>query len=276
MPGTRVDSWPAMERSPIPPPPVAMHGTETTQRVVAWSPGFDPGPAASTLPGTLPPRGPMPNVKVINDPEVSLEYEVKAGPSGVKKVELYMTEDDGKTWNSYAEDDDRKSPITFRLPHEGVFGFRLVITSGADLSEGRPLPGTPPEIRLELDMTPPRVEMYEPKGDGLRPDTLILSWSATDRNLADKPVTLEYAETEGNWRVIATGQPAVGSYSWQLPQPLAYVLLRATAVDVAGNRSVAQTNSPVLVDLNKPRGHILGICHKQPTNDVPLAPSGSR
>lgn len=274
LPAARFDAWPPMERQPIPPPVAAGQGNDKMQQVIAWSPGIDPGPAAST-PRAFPPHGPMPNVKVVNDPEVSLEYETKAGPSGVKKVELYVTEDDGKTWSPFAEDSARKSPITFRLPHEGVFGFRLVVTSGADLSEGPPASGTPPEIRLELDMTPPVVQLYEPKGDALRPDTLVLSWSVTDRNLADKPVTLEYAESEGNWQVIAVGQPATGSHSWQLPKPMAYVLLRATAVDAAGNRSVAQTTTPILVDLSKPKGWILGIsapAHKQPASELPLAP----
>jgi hypothetical protein len=258
LPATRVEAWPSMERGPVP-PPLSGRPAEATQRVVAWSPNTDPGPAATAGAGPMPYHGPLPNVAVVSDPQVNLEYEVKTGPSGIKKVELFITEDDGKTWAKFAEDDDKKSPIGFRLPREGLFGFRLVITSGADLSDGPPAPGTPPEIRIELDMTPPVVQLYEPKGDPLRPDTLILSWTATDHNIADRPVTLEYAEADGHWVTIATGQPATGTYSWQLPRPLAYVHLRASAVDIAGNRSVAQTVNPQLVDLNKPKGRILGL-----------------
>jgi len=264
-----VASLPSMERPPLPMPganplaagvnplTAAPAASETTQRVVAWSPNIDPGPAAA-LPGS-PMRG-LPNALVINDPVINLEYEVQAGPSGVKKVEVWLTEDDGRTWRHHGDDNDTRSPVTVTLPGQGIFGVRLVTYSGAELSEGPPQAGDVPDLRMEVDLTPPVVQLYEPKPEGGRPEVLSLSWSCTDRNLTTRPVTLEFADKpDGPWQAIAANLQASGSYSWQPPRGLYFVHLRATAVDTAGNRSIAQTREPILVDLNKTRGRILGI-----------------
>jgi hypothetical protein len=240
--------------------PPAPNPTDSATHVVAWSPNSDPGVAGQGgLPSAAPARGPAPNVLVVNDPQVTLEYDMKAGPSGLSKVELWLTEDEGRTWRPYAEDEDKKSPITVKLPGQGLFGVRLVTTSGAGFSEGPPQPGDPPDLRIEVDTTPPLVQLFEPKADPQRPDALLLSWNAADRNLAPRPVTLEYAEPRGPWVTIATAQAASGSLSWQLPKPMSHVQLRVTAIDMAGNRSVAETREPVPCDYNKPRGRIIGL-----------------
>jgi hypothetical protein len=210
----------------------------------------------------------MPPAQVVSDPQISLEYEVtQYGASGVSKVELWITKDDGRTWQYLTDDPDCKSPINATLPGEGVYGLRLVFHSGLGLSKGPPLAGELPDLRIEVDTTAPVVKLYRPVPDGLRRDTLVISWSASDRNLATKPITLEYAERpEGAWLPIAADLPNTGSYSWQLPPKIAYrVYLRASAVDTAGNRSTAQTENPIPVDLTKPAGRILGIqAHRAP------------
>src|SRR5262249_11417640 len=96
------DALAGMDRA-TPLPPAGSNSTPSSDadagaRVVAWSSNTDPGLPANSLPGTTTARGTLPNVMVVNDPQLSLEYEVKCGPSGVSKVELFLTEDDGKTW----------------------------------------------------------------------------------------------------------------------------------------------------------------------------------
>lgn len=250
---------------------------ESGNRVVAWSSNTDFGPpVVGAGPGnSTAPRPPLPNAFIVNDPQINLEYElVKLGSSGVGKVELWLSDDEGKTWRVYADDPDLKSPIGARLPGQGLFGLRLVTTSGAGLSEGPPQPGDAPEIRIEVDLTPPVVQLFEPKADALRPDLLTLSWQADDRNLAAKPVLVEFAaKPDGPWQPIVAEQAGKGTYSWQPPKELARVFLRVSAIDTAGNRSVAETRESILVDLNKTRGRIVGIGQlQQPRQPTPPAP----
>jgi hypothetical protein len=171
-----------------------------------------------------------------------------------------MTKDDGRNWEFLTDDPDMKSPINATLPGEGIFGLRLVVESGAGLSKGQPQPGDVPEMRIEVDLQPPHVQLHKPEPDRYLRDALVVSWIATDRNLAPRPVRIEYAERpEGPWLPVAADLPGVGTYTWPLPRNVPYrVFLRVIAVDLAGNRTVAETRDPQLIDLTKPDCRLMG------------------
>jgi len=197
-----------------------------------------------------------------NNPNVSLDYQVtKQGPSGVGKVELYLTEDDGRTWRPYAINPNRKPPFNVRLPGEGVFGLKLVVQSGAGLGQRPPQSGDLPQMRIEVDATPPAVKLLYPQADPSRRDALVVAWTANDQNLAPNPITLQWAEhQDGPWNTIAADLTNSGQYTWQLTPNLPYrVYLRIIARDTAGNTGTDQTPEPVLIDLSEPEGKLLGL-----------------
>src|SRR5205823_6039585 len=188
------------------------------------------------------------------------DYKVsRMGPSGVRRAILYMTSNDGQTWTEVAEDRAINYRVTANIPGEGVYGFFLVLESGAGLSRGAPVDGVDqPQKRVEVDVTPPEVNIYEPAPDPINRDTLILRWSATDKNLSNNRVTLEYALGEnGPWVKIADS-PNTGQYSWKVPTNMQTprVFLKVTARDMAGNEGIAKSTKPQLIDLNKPDGEL--------------------
>jgi hypothetical protein len=230
-------------------------------------------PASLNTAGPLP-RMALPSVQVVNLRQIGLDYEVtERGPSGVGKVEVYLTRDDGLTWVKGAESADTHPPIMVPLPEEGVvYGLKLILTSGAGITRGAPMTGEVPEMRVELDTTPPVVKLYEPHLEPGTRDHLLIQWSATDRNLAPTPITLEWSTDPSNdsWKPIAAQLPNTGSYSWQLPAalPSPRVYFRVSAVDTAGNRGVVETHGPLLVDQIKPSGRLIGIAvHTPPPTD---------
>src|SRR6201999_4508829 len=97
-----------------------------------------------------------------------------------------------------------------------------------------------PKLRVQVDLTPPLVRLYEPRPDQYQRDALVISWNASDPNLVSRPVKLEYAERpEGPWQVIANDLLAIGTHTWQMPKNIACrVYLRASAADTAGNRTL--------------------------------------
>jgi hypothetical protein len=205
---------------------------------------------------------------MVNNPAVVLEYQLdKVGPSGIGSVDLWMTQTDGQTWTRWAEDPEVKGLTsggkyqrTVELPGEGVYGFRLVVKSRA--GRGRPAPssGDPPEIRIEVDTTQPVAQLFEPIPDPKQRDALLLRWTAKDRNLSAKPITLEYAaRPDGEWHEIVKDLPNTPEgYSWQVPPNIPVsVYLRLRVRDEAGNEGVAVTSEPQLVDLSEPEGHLL-------------------
>ncbi|CAN5206173.1 hypothetical protein BH10PLA2_BH10PLA2_06530 [soil metagenome] len=199
---------------------------------------------------------------VMNNTQITLNYEVgRVGPSGVSAVELYLTDDEGHTWKRYDEDADLKPPMIVDLPGEGVYGLKLLVKNKAGLHRRPPQDGEAPEMRVEVDMTPPAVKLYRPEPDPRRRDSLVLAWQATDeRSLANNPITLQVAERpEGPWENIASNITNTNRYVWKVKPGLTYVHLRVVARDVAGNQGYDQTQEPILVDLTEPDARITGI-----------------
>ncbi len=75
----------------------------------------------------------------VASPKFGLKYEVEdAGPNGPAAVELFVTNDGGRTWFSRGEDPDRASPFPVDLGGEGTFGLKLVAKSAANQGDQPP------------------------------------------------------------------------------------------------------------------------------------------
>jgi len=212
--------------------------------------------------GQVRPRGPLPPLRYANQLRALLNYEIsRVGPSGVGAVELWLTSDDGRTWRKFAEDHDLTPPMQIDFPGEGVYGLTMIIRSRANLGRAAPQPGEVPEMRVEVDLTPPFGELHQVEADPQRRDTLVFRWNASDRNLVANPISILWSDKEtGPWMPIASEVPNTGRYLWKMPPNLPYmVYLRLEVRDAAGNVGVAQTPKPVLVDLVEPEGKLIGI-----------------
>jgi hypothetical protein len=244
----------------------------TSQRVEAPS---APPPAAPA--NLFPSRGPLPALQFINSNRVTLDYEVaKFGASGVGSVDLYVTRDEGRTWQRMGGEQNPTIPmpadtrgtgtvrrsITAELPGEGVYGFFLVVRSGVGLGKPPPQNGEPPQIRVEVDATPPQATLYRLEPATGTKEALVINWDAKDRNLTTNPITLEWAERrDGRWESIGGADlPNTGHYVWKVPANVPpKVFLRLTVRDTAGNVGVAETQEAITVDLNEPEARFVGI-----------------
>jgi hypothetical protein len=214
-------------------------------------------------------RGGLPEIQYVRDRQVGLEFEIdRKGPSGVKKIETYITQDDGQTWFRYGETTETNSPLQVVLPEkEGVYGFHMVAYSGVMQSEGPPKNGMPPDVRLHVDRTAPIVEWYPPVPDANTANALTLRFSVQDANLAPNSITLEWSrQPNSGWQSIspsnlhnapAPGVPHLRECTWLLPADIPdAVFLRLTARDLAGNVGERITRDAVTVDLQKPTARV--------------------
>jgi hypothetical protein len=258
-------------------PPLTGSGGAGSQ-LVASSNTPAPGKREADPMPSRPARGAMPRLQIINTRKVTLDYEAKLGPSGLGSVELYLTRDDGQKWERLSLDPASVSPIagdatttltpvrrslTVELPGEGRFGFFLVVKSGAGLGKPGPREGDAPQMLVEVDETAPEANLYAPEPDPKQHDSLILRWSASDPNLATKPISLEWAERPtGPWNKIGGGDlPNTPSqYTWKLTSDVPpKVYLRLLVRDTAGNVAKAETAQPILVDLYEPEAQFIGL-----------------
>jgi hypothetical protein len=237
------------------------------------------GPSIGVPPPNPPPsapaqRGPQPGLEYVNTNRVSINYAVdKVGASGLGSVDLYVTRDDGATWQRLTGEQLTASPdpaspspaqrsITADLPGEGRYGFYLIVRSGVGLGKQPPRNGDRPQMRVEVDMTAPEGTLY-----GLQPaqgqsNSVVVRWKASDLNLAERPIRLEWAERKGGpWQVIGEGDlPNTGYYSWKLPERIpGKVYLKMTITDLARNSGVAESAEPVTIDLTEPEARIIGL-----------------
>lgn len=244
-------------------------------------------PAAAWNTGGAPAARPeLPRAQVINFARFDLGYDLEQrGPSGISRVDLWVTRDDGRTWHKWSQHEGKTGSVRVVLDVrenaklEGGYGFRLVPVSGAGLSDREPTPGDAPDMRVVIDVTAPQVDLFPLMSDPNAPDTLLIQWKATDTSFGDEPITLEWSDAPtGPWRPVASNGEApviqatalnapvarklanTGQYAWKVPAGVpARVYLKATARDAAGNVKEVVTREPQLVDLTKPRAKINGI-----------------
>jgi hypothetical protein len=234
--------------------------------VTAAPPAPAPGGA-----GVAAPRGALPPLQIVNKRQAKLSFDVsKFGPSGLGNVEVYVTTDEGNTWNPMTIEGGVQLPpvsemrlnqpvtgsVTVNLPRDNVtYGITVVVKSKAGLGRPKPVAGDVPQIRLELDTTPPEAFLKMPKPDPNQREQMVFLWSAEDRHLAENPVTLEWAErANGPWEIIGEPQlPNTGSYAWKVPANIpAKVYLKLTVRDKAGNASQAVTPEAIPLDTHVP------------------------
>ena len=193
----------------------------------------------------------------------NLEYDVHGvGPAGIAKVELWATQDGGKTWSLMGTDLDKQSPYPVELPDEGIFGFRIVITSGNGLASPPPRSGELADLWVSVDETPPNVRLHcAIYGTGIQSGQLDIRWQVSDALLASRPITLSFSDTaSGPWTTIAAGLENTGQYFWAIDSRTPkQVYLRLEAHDQAGNRAFDVLTDPVDIDGLIPKGRILGI-----------------
>lgn len=192
-----------------------------------------------------------------------LEYSIDAiGPSGVEKVELWITRDQGRNWQRLSIDEDRESPLLVEVEREGLYGFRVVIVAKNGLASPAPRSGDPAELWVAVDRTEPRAEITAAAyGTGVRSGQLDIRWNAIDEFLGPRPVTLLISEQkEGPWATIAAGLPNTGQYFWRADARVPdKFYLRLEVRDGAGNRTAVQTREPIASAGLIPKGRIQGI-----------------
>ncbi|MBN2474105.1 MAG: hypothetical protein JXB62_05835 [Pirellulales bacterium] len=193
---------------------------------------------------------------MVNSRLFELDYDVSSpGPSGIARVELWATRDGGRSWKSFALDDDNRSPLLVKVDEEGIYGFRVVVTGGTGFGGKPPQSGELPDVVVVVDLTRPTARILSAsRGTSDGAGNLIVTWQATDQILADQPVSISLSESPGGpWTTIATGLENTGRYAWPIDDRApATVYLRLEVRDKAGNVGTFETTEPVVLDQRRP------------------------
>jgi hypothetical protein len=213
-------------------------------------------PVDSHVSQHLPPEA----AKRVGSRTFALEYDlVDEGRWGVSQVTLWGTRDGGKTWHTFARDDDNRSPLVATVDDEGLYGFRIVVDSVGGAPTVSPTSGDAPELWVAVDLQRPVIELTAiERGEGNLSDHLIFHWKAEDDNLEPRPIALFYSSRPaGPWSAIATNLEDTGEYAWRVERHVPErFYVRAEARDNAGNLAAFQTRAPIEFAPRDPAGHL--------------------
>ena len=205
-----------------------------------------------------------------NSSKFLLTYNVDAiAPQDIKEVGLWITADGGRSWRKWGIDSDHQSPFAVEVPQEGIYGFRIVVSSNEGLNSRIPRAGDSADMWVRYDATRPSAKITSaPYGRGPNAGKLIINWQASDRQLMLRPITLSYSSRpEGPWTSIASDLRNTGSYVWKVPQSVPdNVYLQLKVIDTAGNVTLDQPRQPINVANLVPRGRINGLQPLRPDN----------
>ncbi|MFM8289945.1 MAG: hypothetical protein ACKOGA_24905 [Planctomycetaceae bacterium] len=186
-------------------------------------------------------RGP----RLVNSLRFQVKYVLQSvAVEDIASVELYLTNDDGATWQLYGTDEDRRSPFLVEVPEPGEYGLQLIVRDKS--GQGLPVPrdGTPPTQKVLVDQRAPELELLgatpQVVGGKLQFD---ITWKAGDEHPAEFPIGIAYAERPaGPWTTIASGLTNSGRHQWEPTGNLpAEIFLRVECRDAAGNLRIAET-----------------------------------
>ncbi len=215
--------------------------------------------------GEVPVRAPG-STLLVSSPRFKLQYAIDdAGPGGPASVELWITQDGGRTWIRRGDDPDRVSPFEIDLGGEGTYGICLVARSASGLGDQPPAPGDPPQSWVEVDGTPPQVQLQPPQiGTGVNAGKVAISWRASDLHLPPKSVSLSWrADQPGAaWQIISEGLENTGQFVWSVPATVLQKFhLKVEAADTVGHKGAADTTDTggIMVDRSRPRSRIIGL-----------------
>lgn len=221
---------------------------ERTQSVAALIPHASPAPSRAS---------------VVNTRNLGFDYDLSGvGKSNVSIVQVWATQD-GTNWKKLVEQPPANPPaIQVQVEKEGRWGFKLIARSGVGRGEPAPETGTQPDYWVEVDETKPAVRIQAIDVAGTPENgQMSLRWTASDKHLAERPITISYSFDGHQWRIMASGLRNDGKYVWSIPTDLPHhsCFIRVEAVDEAGNIGVDQTKASVAIDLSIPKVRIKGV-----------------
>ncbi|MEZ6140647.1 MAG: hypothetical protein R3B84_08755 [Zavarzinella sp.] len=175
-----------------------------------------------------------PSHTILNSAKCTIHYQPEGVVRVAARVDFWATKDNGRTWIPLRDESGGVSPAKLVLPGDGIYGIRIRPGSGSKPPE----PGEEADCVIEVDTTLPTVNLLQPTlGTGSDDGTMLIVWTASDKNLVINSINLYYAtHPEGPWKVIVQGHKNVGLYRWTMPSEVTGTLhLRMEASDHAGN-----------------------------------------
>jgi|GEM_PF-1126079 len=194
------------------------------------------------------------SLTLVHTQSMYINYQIQGIPaSDINRVELWYAQGRQGPWRFYDYDSDKKSPVLFTAPAEGIYRLLVVALDRWGRRSCRTGKGQKPgqgmipndvtaHLVVRIGYIMPQLYLRSPYGElpSYRRRQLKISWVGFDTDLPTNPVDLYY-QSQGmeQWKLLASALPAKGQYLWEFPRELTgKTTLKAVLTDHVGNCDV--------------------------------------
>jgi len=179
------------------------------------------------------------DIRYITQRAIDLPIAVQVGPSGIKEVEIWITENDGAKWKKGAVKTPKNGKLTYRTDRDGTYGFSIVVISKNGDKGDAPSKGDKPDMACAIDTMDPAIDFYSSKPGHLikSGESVVIEWTIKDDNLDLNACGVLFSKDSGEtWVAIAKGEPK-GNRTYTGSAGINPVLFKVKAVDLAGRKA---------------------------------------
>ena len=157
-----------------------------------------------TLLGMLCTPGQVPtDVTIWTSPSMKIPIDYVASKKGeIKELLLYVSPDQGVTWNSVAvADPARDTQFTFNAQADGLYWFKMVIVNKDGRREPADVFKVAADLKVLFDTKKPVVAIAAAQRVG---DDVTVAWKVTEKNPDWSKFKVEYSVNTGTWVPVPT------------------------------------------------------------------------
>jgi hypothetical protein len=200
-------------------------------------------------------------------PTFRIPFETDPGERRLREVQLYVSEDQGQTWQKAGTAPPEQRGFSFRAERDGAYWFAV---RTVDL-EGRLNPpilqGIRPQLRVHVDTQPPVITLRQ---GSAREGTISVDWEIRDDNLDLSSFNLEYRTPGAADWIPVTVDPAAIGQRWWSPGTNGPIEVRLRVRDLAKNEGEAKlVITPGGQDLRASGGQADPVGNRYPGRTVP-------
>jgi hypothetical protein len=168
---------------------------------------------------------------------ITINPEVK---SRVREVDLYLSRDQGKTWERYARATPEKKAFDFLAGSDGLYYFSIAVIDRDGRQDPADLSRTKVGQKILIDTVKPVVKITSARWVG---DEIEVCWKVREKKPDWSTLKLEYRIGKGNWTALHF-EPSGQSSKRIRPDRSGNVGIRMELSDLAGNKGAAKRRVP--------------------------------
>jgi hypothetical protein len=167
-----------------------------------------------------------------------IPFQTDPGERRIREVQLYVSEDQGRTWQQVGTAPPTQRFFNFTARRDGWYSFTVRTIDTEDHGYPATLDQATPRLKVCVDTQPPTVSLravQNPNG------AAAVEWDIRDDNLDVESLRLEYRLPGGSeWTPLGIQKGPTGQRVWN-PATNATLDVRLQARDLAGNLGEATT-----------------------------------